>query len=59
MTQEPDDLVTEAEMGLDEAHPAATSDTPKTQFSQCVADCTKTLQMECRARSRRKGGRKE
>ena len=27
----------------------------KTQFSQCVADCTKTLQMECRARSRRKG----
>ena len=58
MTQEPDDLITEAVMGLDESHPAV-PDTPKTQFSQCVADCTKTLQMECRARSRRKGGRKE
>ena len=55
MAQEPDDLITEACMGLDDSQ---TSET-KTQFSQCVADCTKTLQMECRARSRRKGGRKE
>ena len=40
----------------------AISDEPadsKSPFSQCVADCTKTLQMECRARSRRKGSRKE
>ena len=55
MTDDPDDLITEAVMGLDDS-PVET----KTQFSQCVADCTKTLQMECRARSRRKGAsRKE
>ena len=54
MTEDPDDLVTEAVMGLND-EPVES----KTNFSQCVADCTKTLQMECRARSRRKGGRKE
>ena len=48
MTQEPEALVEQTQ----------TDDTCKTAFSQCVADCTKTLQMECRARSRRKG-RKE
>lgn len=28
-------------------------------FGQCVTECTKTLQMECRARSRRKGRSKD
>jgi len=40
---------------ISDAGAAAESKTP---FSACVSECTKTLQMECRARSRRKG-RKE
>ena len=35
---------------------ALCGDTEQGSFGQCVNECTKTLQMECRARSRRKGG---
>lgn len=38
---------------------ALTGDTEQGSFGQCVNECTKTLQMECRARSRRKGRGKD
>ena len=38
---------------------ALTGDTEHGSFGQCVQECTKTLQMECRARSRRKGRGKD
>ena len=38
---------------------ALNGDSVGNSFGQCVNECTKTLQMECRARSRRKGRGKE
>ena len=54
MTEEPEALE-DLMVATNQPETQTTKPNTKTNFSQCVADCTKTLQMECRARSRRKG----